>query len=292
MEQKRLYKKLLLTLTAIFAVFFMTSSVAFAGDNDFKLTRFCGDGLCETNPVAVSAFNSLSQEVSSLLAPMHFQPASTLGEEGFEIAVESKMSFATEDNASWGALNKNNKEKEVNGIKEGDKFAAPDLFATIQLHMRKGLPFSLEVEGVFNWLANSEIFYVGAGVRWAPIEGFWYLPDLSVRAHVGTIVGASELSLINVNMDIALSYTWGLGGIVSITPYGGYTLLTSWASSRPLVITHANGEKEETVFRRVNHHLSRGFVGVQLKGDFFVFAVEGEIGSKVSALGLKIGADF
>lgn len=292
MEQKRLYKKLLLTLTAFLAVFFISSSAAFAGDNDFKLTRLCGNGLCETNPTAVSAFKTLSQEVSSLLAPMHFQPASTLGEEGFEIAVESKMSFATEDNASWGALNKNNKETQVNGIKEGDKYAAPDVFATVQLHMRKGLPFSLEVEGVFNWLANSEIFYVGAGVRWAPIEGFWYMPDLSIRAHVGTVVGASELSLINVNMDIALSYTWGLGGVVAITPYGGYTLLTSWASSRPLIITHTNGQQEETVFRRVNHHISRGFIGVQLKGDFFVFAIEGELGSKVSALGLKIGADF
>ena len=298
MENKHFLKKLIVALTAMMTIFLMSSTAAMAGNNDLKLTQLCGKGSCEHNEGAAAAFKNLSQEVSSLLAPMHFQPASTLGEEGFEIAFESKMSFSTQDDASWAALKKNsnavNSDANVsaNGVTKDSKFAAPDIFATMQLHMRKGLPFSLEVEGVFNWLANSEIFYVGAGVRWAPIEGFWYLPDLSVRAHVGTIVGASDLSLINVNMDIALSYTWGLGGIVAITPYGGYTLLTSWASSRPLVITKTDGSQEETVFRRVNNHLSRGFIGVQLKGDFFVFAVEGELGSKVSALGLKIGADF
>ena len=292
MDKRYSVGKWVWTLLATFAVLLGTSATALAGDNDFKLTRLCGSAGCEGNAVAESAFKTLSQELSSLLAPMHFQPASTLGEEGFEVALETKMSFATEDNASWGALNKNNKEQEIYGIADGAKYAAPDVFATIQLHMRKGLPFSLEVEGVFNWLANSEIFYVGAGLRWAPLEGFWYLPDLSIRAHLGTIVGASEISMINVNMDIALSYTWGLGGIVSITPYGGYTLLTSWASSRPLIYTKTDGSRGETVFRSINNHLSRGFIGVQLKGDFFVFGIETELGKKVSALGLKVGADF
>ena len=299
MERKTLIKKLFVSLAAVFAVFFMTSGNAFAGGNDFKLSRLGTSSGCggEHNKQSANDFKILSHEISSILAPMHFAPAKTLGEEGFEIAVESKMSFSTEDNSSWKALNKNNpgdQLKEPTGTDSdgNNTYAAPDVFATIQLHMRKGLPFSFEVEGVFNWLADSEIFYVGAGLRWAITEGWWFLPDLSVRAHVGTIVGASELSLINVNMDIAISYTWGLGGIVGITPYAGYSLLTSWASSRPLVLTASNGSTFESVFGRINNHLSRGFVGLELKGDFFVFDVEGEFGKEVMSVGVKIGANF
>lgn len=288
MENKTIhFKQLLLTLVAFFMVLCATSTSAFAGGNDFKLARLCTSTSCGSSQ-AIQDFTTLSKAYSSILAPMHFQSARTLGEEGFEIAVESKMSFSTEDNSSWKATNANaGKTADANG-----NYAAPELFATAQLHMRKGLPFSLEVEGVFNWLADSEIFYVGAGLRWAITEGWWYLPDISVRAHAGTIVGAAEISLINVNMDIAISYTWGLGGIASITPYAGYSLLTSWASSRPLVLPGSGNGTVEAVFGRVNNHLSRGFAGIELKGDFFVFNVEGEFGKEVMSVGAKIGAAF
>lgn len=294
MERKTLIRNLFVAMTAVFAVVFMAAGNAFAGGNDFKLSRLCTSQGCASG---ASDFQTLSKEYSSILAPMHFAPAKTLGEEGFEISVESKMSFSTEDNPGWKATNKNNPNgvlTEATGTDDaGNKtYAAPDLFATIQLHMRKGLPFSFEVEGVFNWLADSEIFYVGAGLRWAVTEGWWFLPDISVRAHAGTVVGAAEISLINVNMDIAISYTWGLGGIVGITPYAGYSLLTSWASSRPLVLHASDGSTFEDVFSRVNNHLSRGFVGLELKGDFFVFDVEGEFGKEVMSVGFKIGAGF
>ncbi len=291
----RTYKHLAFAFITVFAVFFMSAGNAFAGGNDFKLARLCSSVGCGTDQ-GISDFKTLTKAYSSILAPMHFQPARTLGEEGFEIAVESKMSFSTEDDHSWKATNKNNPDGNSTNDNDGSdsnvKYAAPDVFATIQLHMRKGLPFSLEVEGVFNWLADSEIFYVGAGLRWAITEGWRYIPDLSIRAHAGTIVGAAELSLINVNMDIAISYTWGLGGIVAITPYGGYSLLTSWASSRPLVLRANNDTTFESVFGRVNNHLSRGFVGVELKGDFFTFDAEGEFGAEVMSVGFKIGAQF
>lgn len=285
MEHKHIiFKKLFFALLTVFAVCFISTN-AFAGGNDFKLARLCNNTGCDAG---VNDFKTLTMAYASILTPMHFQPARTLGEEGFEIAVESKMSFSTKDDPSWKATNKN-----ANAQADGDgNYAAPDLFATAELHMRKGLPFSLEVEGIFNWLADSEIFYVGAGLRWAITEGWWFLPDISVRAHVGTIVGAAELSLINVNMDIAVSYTWGLGGIASITPYAGYSLLTSWASSRPLVLVDSGGKPFESVFNRITNHNHRGFVGVEIKGDVFVLGLEGEFGEDIMSAGVKIGADF
>lgn len=271
---------------AAFAALLMCGT-AFAGGNDLDFSRLCGTSGC--TDASNTQFKTLSQAYSSILAPMHFQPASTLGEEGFEIDVESKVSFSTKDDDSWKALNANV------GKTAADASSAPDLFATVQLHMRKGLPFSLEVEGVFNWLVDSEIFYVGAGLRWAITEGWRYLPDISVRAHAGTVVGASQLWLLNVNMDIAISYTWSLGGIVAFTPYAGYSLLTSWANSRAFLVKMYKGGEltmQEQKFDTVNSHLSRAFIGLEFKGDFFVFGIEGEYGKDVMSAGARLGAHF
>ena len=292
MDNKRLVKRLVTILAAVFAVFVMTTSAAFAGDNDFKLSRLCsGAGLCgDAN--AIDGFKQLAKSYAAIMGPGHFQPASTLGEEGFEIVAESKISFAMDDKTSYGAINKNQKHL-ADGlhVDHTQKYAAPDIFATAGIHMRKGLPFSLEVEGAFSWLANSEMFYVDAGLRWAFTEGWWFLPDISVRADVGVLLGSTDISMINVNADVALSYTWGLGGICSITPYAGYKFLTTFASSRPLIVEY-NGDTIESVFGRSTLYQHRAFAGLELQGDYFIFGLEGEFGADIMSAGAKIGARF
>ncbi|MFA5625261.1 MAG: hypothetical protein WC966_09450 [Bradymonadales bacterium] len=291
-----LMRRIWIAMFAVFAFAVFAPTQASAGDIDFRLSRLCtGDasapcGINNSDP-AVKDFRSLARVYASLLAPMHFQPASTLGQAGFEIAVESKMSFVLEDASYWRAINKN-----VNQTPSDDgKYSAPDLFATVQLHVRKGLPFSFELEGIVNWLANSELFYVGAGLRWAFTEGWWFMPDISVRAHVGTLIGAPDLSFINVNADLALSYTFGLGGLVSLTPYGGFSFLTNFSSSRPIVVFVGEGNDtaaKEAVFRRQTQYMYRGFAGLELKADYFVLGLEGEFGADALSAGVKIGANF
>ena len=121
-----------LSFAAMVAVFFVSTGVALAGNTDFKLERLCSNGSCSSEQ-SVNDFRDLSKAYASILAPMHFQPASTLGQAGFEIGVESKMSFSTEDASYWKAINKNEGATSADG-----KYAAPDVFATVQLHMRKG----------------------------------------------------------------------------------------------------------------------------------------------------------
>ena len=296
MDNKRLLKRLVTILTAFFAVLCLTSTAAFAGDNDFRLSRLCvgatGCGGGDANSPAIKNFKQLSKNYAAVMAPGHFQPASTLGEEGFEIAAESKISFAMDKHASYGAVNKNQKEL-ADGlhIDYDKKYAAPDVMATTGLHMRKGLPFSFEIEGAFSWLANSELFYVDAGLRWAFTEGWWFMPDISVRADVGVLLGSADMSMINVNADVALSYTWGLGGICSITPYAGYKFLTTFASSRPLLVQNGT-ETNESVFGRVTLYQHRAFAGVELQGDYFIFGLEGEFGADIMSAGAKVGARF
>ncbi len=295
-DSKSIMQRAILLMAAIIGVVLMSATSAYAGGNDFKLERLCSGGTCGSAE-SISDFKALARAYGSIFAPMQLHPASTIGEEGFEISAGAKLSFATEDAAFWRATNKNNPGEVLAASKDG-KYSAPDVFSTIQLQMRKGLPFSLEVEGEVSWLADSEMFYVGAGLRWAVTEGWWFLPDISVGANVGTLVGASQLSMINVNLDVAMSYTFGIAGVMSITPYGGYSLLTNFSSSRPLVLyvedsSSPSGQSTtEGVFDRTTQYVSRGFVGVQLKGEYFIFDAEGEFGKDVMSVGLKIGALF
>ena len=290
MDYKGNMRRIILGMVTLVGVLMFGATSAYAGGNDFKLERLCTSTSCMgTN--SVDDFKSLARAYGSIFAPMSFHPASTIGEEGFEIAVETKLSFSTEDDSFWKATNKNNPGDQLVDSTDG-KYSAPDVFSTIQLSMRKGLPFSLEVEGNVSWLADSEMFYVGAGLRWAITEGWWFLPDISIGANVGTLVGASQLSMINVNMNVTVSYTWGLGGIASITPYAGYSLLTNFSSSRPIVLYGSDEKTNEGVFDRQTQYVSRGFVGFQLKGENFIFDAEGEFGADVMSLGLKLGALF
>ena len=109
-----MFRRLILAFAATVCVFFMASGNAFAGGNDFKLSQLCNASGCSHS---TSDFKALARSYASALAPMHFQPASTLGEEGFEIAVESKLSFATKKNSSWRAINKNSNEFEADQAK-------------------------------------------------------------------------------------------------------------------------------------------------------------------------------
>lgn len=280
-------RRLFVAIFAVLAFSLVSHKELSAGENDFSLSRLCNNGNCETGK---GDFKNLARSYASVLAPMHFQPASTLGQEGFEIAAESKMSFVLEDASYWKAINKNKDATATDG-----KFAAPDLFATVQLHLRKGLPFSFELEGVVNWLANSELFYIGAGLRWAFTEGWWFMPDISVRAHVGTLIGSPDMSLINVVADLALSYRFGLGGLVSLTPYAGFSFLANFSSSRPLLVYTVTGNTttaSEAVFGRETQYMYRGFAGLELKADYFVLGVEGEFGPEIMSAGVKIGANF
>ena len=279
-------KTISLAFLAAIAACVLTGTSAFAWDNDWDLNN----GLCNSTASCgaektISTFHQLARNYAVALSPMHLMPAYTLGEAGFAIDVQSRMSFSTDKkHESW---------KDLNGG------GAPDMLATVGLHMRKGLPFSLEVEADFSYLIETQnFFYIGAGLRWAITEGWSFLPDLSVRGHVGTVVGGSLLQLININVDATLSYTWGLGGVCSITPYGGYSLLASYAGSRTFITTggaktadNATGQ-EEYHFAQKWLFQSRGFVGLELKADYFVLDVAGDFGEDMMSVGAKIGTQF
>ncbi|OIP33708.1 MAG: hypothetical protein AUK47_18585 [Deltaproteobacteria bacterium CG2_30_63_29] len=277
-----------LILLGILGLLWSTS--ASAGDNDFRLYRLssCREGTmpgstCQAMP-NIQAFKDLSKSLGLVFAPSFLSPSESLGEAGFAIGFETKFSVAA-SGSHWNAL-------------DGVDDESPPLFTLLQLHGRKGLPFSFELDMAASWLVDSEMVYLGGGLKWSLMEGWLVLPDLSVRGHGGTVTGSPDMNLTTAGFDVSLSKSFGLGGVFSVTPYAGYSHVWIISSSRVIDAdpgfgaTPSGGYSPEFVFEQENQNTSRGFVGLRFIVDYFTFTAEGNFSSDVQNYALNIGADF
>jgi len=227
------------------AAFLLLVSVsASASRNDFVLHRFrtcpdpsvlpnCSDGILFDNNGKVidvledrDSFRSFATEFGLALSPKFMAPAETLGEAGFEFAIESSFTGINNDADYWKKA------------RSADSDAGPpSVLSTLQLHLRKGLPFSFEVGGSLTHLLESDMFALGGEIKWAFNEGFYYLPDLAVRASVNRLLGNDDLDLLTGGLDVSISKPFGIGGIVSLTPYAGWNMALIYAGSHVLDAT-------------------------------------------------------
>jgi hypothetical protein len=86
-------------------------------------------------------------------------------------------------------------------------------------HVRKALPFSLELGGRMIYLSQSSMYAAQAEAKWALNEGFAYLPDVAVRAAWTQLFGQRDWNLGSGDVDLMLSKRWGVNGVTSFTPY-------------------------------------------------------------------------
>jgi hypothetical protein len=270
---------------------------AHAGDKDLSLRR-----LAEAVPVDpndpntkfnanpdVNSFRALSRDLGVIFGPKFLAPAETLGEAGFDVGVEFSSSTVDEQAAHWRAL-------------DG---GTPDSFLMGQVHVRKGLPFSLEFGGSLSHLFDSEMYGLGTELKLSLNEGFFYLPDLAVRGTFNTILGSSDLNLFSGGFDVSISKSFGIFGVVSLTPYAGFNYLTVIASSRlldvtpedptPPTIDEQTGELEfqpEFVFASQTQSVNRFFGGARLLFGVLNISAEFAYAEHVQTYSGRIGFDF
>jgi len=111
------------------------------------------------------------------------------------------------------------------------------VLTTMQIHVRKGLPFSFELGGTLTKLMESDMFALGGELKWAFNEGFYYLPDIAVRVAANRLLGSRDLDMLTGGLDVSISHPFGIGGLLSVTPYAGWNLLFVNASSHVLDAT-------------------------------------------------------
>ena len=64
------------------------------------------------------------------------------------------------------------------------------------VHIRKGLPYSVEVGVTGSYLAYSSMFSLGAEIKTAIYESYYrWVPALGARLAFGTLFGTPELTL-------------------------------------------------------------------------------------------------
>jgi hypothetical protein len=147
-----------------------------------------------------SEFRQLVREAGMLAAYRGVAPAEPQGITGFDIGVEA--SFIEVDSPVWDRV-----------LISGD---APSYLAVPRLHLRKGLPFNLDIGASYATVVDSNIELLGAELQWAILEGTAATPALAVRGSYSTLRGVSDLDLQTMAADLVVSK-----GFLLLTPYLG-----------------------------------------------------------------------
>jgi hypothetical protein len=195
----------------------LVSGVAYADKNDIQISKLGNPNALGLNhsPTANSDFQAFARTFGAALTSANLMPPETLGHSGFNVNLE--LSVISLPDATIPT--------------EGDQ---PGSVLMPAFHVRKGLPFSLEVGGRVGWVERSRMLAATGEVKWAINEGFSLggrqtgletlisvLPDIGVRGHVTRLMGVRDFNLTAAGVDVGAGKQFALGGMVTLTPYGG-----------------------------------------------------------------------
>ncbi len=271
-------RRALIFSLSFIAIWVLSITPARALPNDINL-HFLFNGRDLQNPAnnrklrenRQSAFSFLATEFGFALAEPILSPAETLGISGFDFGIEMSLADIPETSPHWR-----------NAVED----YRPDnqLFLT-RLRFRKGLFFSLELEGTLGFIYNSSSVLGGVGLKWALQDGYFYIPDLAVRASINRLFASRDLDIFNVTVDVWISNQFPIVGSMTITPYVGYSMLYTYANSRVLDPTPLNFNDNEDgasgsrnfVFSAEHIFGSRISFGMRIVWFFLSFTLEGSV---------------
>lgn len=179
-------------------------------------------------------FARLATDLALGLTGTLAQPASTTGHSGFQVGLETGYtSLAT---GSVGQATASFDEATYQGVRPywPTRGAAPAGLLTPSVHVRKGLPYSVELGGRFTYLSQSSLFAAQLEGKWAFVEGWTYAPDAAVRVAWTKLMGQRDLSLGATELDLIVSKRFGASAVASLTPYLAARYTRVSASTRTL----------------------------------------------------------
>lgn len=250
----------------------LVGAIASADSNDLNIGALGNPTPGGTNysPAANGNFRAFAAELASGLTSYTLTATHTLGYNGFavepELAVVSfsdKVQFPTEK-----------------------PFSSPLLLPS--LHVRKGLPWSLELGGRVAWVDKSHMAAGTIEGRWAITEGFRSLPEVTLRIYGTHLFGASHMRLWTGGSDLSVGKRFAVGGMVTLAPYAGWNLGWTHASSELIDFNPSRTEAEaeatptaqlqdsaayQTVAASNNFH-NRYYLGGRFVGGAFTLGAE------------------
>ena len=190
-------------------------SAAYADRNDVEVSKL--GGATGVDAGANARFETFTRSLGAALTSANLMPPETLGHAGFSVNMElGVVALALPEDTPYPSIT-------------GQAPILPLLVPSI--HVRKGLPFSVELGGRVGWIDRSSLFAATGEAKWAFNEGFTWLPDAGVRLHVTSLMGARDFSLTAAGVDLGVGKQFPLGGMVTLTPYGGVDFVNVSARS-------------------------------------------------------------
>ncbi|WP_326938682.1 hypothetical protein [Archangium violaceum] len=211
-------------------------SAAYADRNDIRITdlgnpsQFANPSAeprdrqpsANYNAEANGDFRAFARTFAAVMTSANLMPPETLGHAGFSINAELSV---------IGLPTPGREDGQVTIPTEG---APTNPLLLPSVHVRKGLPFSFELGARVGWIDRSSMFAATGELKWAVNEGFTWLPDIAVRAHVTRLMGNKDFDLTAAGLDFGVGKQFPLGGMVTLTPYGGLDLTGVAASTETL----------------------------------------------------------
>ncbi|MBF5044713.1 hypothetical protein FGE12_20095 [Aggregicoccus sp. 17bor-14] len=183
---------------------------AHADPNDLRIYKL---GNPATEPSANGDFQAFARTFGAALSSVNLMPPETLGHAGF--SVNGELTVARISSSTPLPT-------------EG---RSPTTVLMPSLHVRKGLPFSVELGARSTWVEKSGMAAFTGEVKVAITEGFTYLPDVGARLHATRLLGNRDFSLTTGGLDVGVGKQFPIGGMVTLTPYGGLDLMGVAASA-------------------------------------------------------------
>jgi hypothetical protein len=272
-------------LPALFlAVMVLAPSLCYADKYDLQLKRLWNPSTGKFFNEHQAKFEGLMSDMGAALAPRFLGPATTLGSLGFMVALDYSLTNINENASHWQQI--------MTDPSGGTSEGADSLLQVMQIHVRKGLPFSAEVGGTFTKLLQSKLWGVGLEFKIAPLEGFRNLPELAFRGSVSTFMGADDYSMLTANADVNLSKEIGIAALFKLSPYVGYNFQYIYANSNVVSVFDNAGTHKQFTLGAANLTGHYAVIGMQLVAVVVNTGFEATIGDGIQTYSFRLGVDF
>jgi len=218
---------------------------------------------------ARTRFAMLSSELALSLTSALLEPAATVGHSGFAFDVEAAYTTVHKEVVGTGQFPQASATPSYPRNYWPTHSKTPSELVVPSFHVRKSLPFSIELGGRILYLSQSSYFAAQLHGKWAIQEGYAMIPDVALMAAHTIFLGQKDLNLSSTDLMLLASKRFGANAIMSLTPYLAARYLLVHASSNSLGYAHV-GDPPTTVvadtaeFPTLNRSLYRTTLGLRM----------------------------
>jgi hypothetical protein len=242
-------------------------SVCTGGATDPSCVQAANDSL--------NRFRLLSSQMALALTNASLETAATTGHSGFEVSLEASMMGVNPQPIGTSP---------AGAATPWPVTSSKPMYevSTAALHVRKALPFSLELGGRIIYPSQSSYFAGQIELRWAINEGYRYFPDVAVRMARTQLFAHPTWNLSSTDLDVFVSKPFGVNGVMSLTPYLVGRLSYVHGSSDAIVFSTTapgapvpGGYPASAAFPGFNDWFPRATIGLRLRTYAVSLAAEG-----------------